>query len=268
MPLAGPMCCQDGNPASFDNCIAKSREGHCQHSVPLLRAMQLNSTRRKGIGISSSVLSMCPRQYVLGEANDYYEDPAAYYPKWRGAFGHYAIEMGGPYPGIAQEVRFYRTVNVLGLDFEISGQPDWVDVEHRHIDDSKFVGFRPKEPYKDHEAQINVYHWLMIGGYVKGDYIAYPGDYQNPIPENWEARAASITYRDTKGEAQYPIGLWSMDAVESYVRRRLEPHARYIKTGNLALLKIEDDVDFWKAKYCPFQDPRNPGRCCMASDGV
>jgi hypothetical protein len=209
--------------------------------------MQNNAERRAGIGISSSVLALCPRQHVLQERNDYYEDPEKYYQRWRGSFGHYAIEMGGPYPGVVQEVRFYRTMEVDGVSFTISGQPDWIDTTRRRLEDHKFVGWPPKELKPDHEAQVNVYKWLIED-------------------QGYEVDSAAVNYLHTKGYIQFEVPLWTTPAVEGYIRRKLVPHARYIKTGNLSLLKIEDEQDKWKGQYCPFQLDGNPGRCCMSGE--
>lgn len=263
MPLVGPVCCQTGQPEDFPSCLQRSKEGGCVHPLPLLKAMENNAKRRAGIGISSSVLGMCPRQHVLQERNDFYEDPKDYYNRWRGSFGHYAIEMGGPYPGVVQEIRFYRDISVEGVSFTVSGQPDWIEVDRRHLEDHKFTNWPPSEVKPDHEAQVNVYIWLIQGGEArgKGDWSGLAG-----LPKGWEIESAAINYMSTKGYVQYPVTIWSEAAVEAYITRRLTPHARYIKTGNLSLLKIEDEADKWKARYCPFRDPRNPGRCCMASE--
>jgi hypothetical protein len=271
VPLAGPVCCQTGQPENFPSCLKRSHAGGCNHPLPLLKAMENNAKRRAGIGISSSVLGMCPRQHVLQERNDYYEDPKDYYNRWRGSFGHYAIEMGGPYPGVVQEIRFRRNISVEGVSFTISGQPDWIEVDRRHIEDHKFTNWPPSEVKPDHEAQVNVYIWLIQGGYIGyclGSVCQdhYPGHPDNPIPEGFEVETAAINYMTTKGYVQFPVTIWSDDAVQAYITRRLIPHARYIRTGNLGVLRIEDEEDKWKARYCPFHKDHNPGRCCMAAE--
>jgi hypothetical protein len=270
--LAGPICCQTAKPEGFDNCIAACQEGACQHPLPLLAAMKNNADRRRGIGISSSVLGMCPRQHVLQERNEYYEDPNNFYQRWRGSFGHYAIEMGGPYAGVVQERRFRREMEVDGVNFAVSGQPDWIDIPRRHLEDHKFVGWPPKDVKPDHEAQINVYKWIIDGGYVGSGIVTSsgvvrfqhrPGEGDNPLSAGFTVASARINYLHTRGYVSFDVPLWTTEAVERYIRRKLVPHAAYIKTGNLALLKIEDEADKWKAKYCPFRDPANPGQCCM-----
>lgn len=270
MPLVGTLCCQSGSPQTFDHCMAESRAGRCQHTVPLLASMQKNSEARKGIGISTSVLGTCPRQFVLSERNNYYEDPELCYPRWIGTFSHYAVELGGPYPGIVQEHRFYRMVTVDGVAFELSGQPDWIDVDAGTIEDSKFVAFAPAQPYDSHAAQLNVYAWLVEGGYVKD--TAYTdctrGCVHNPVNEETEFETLRVNYyhgpsgKPKRRHTTYRVDRWSDAAVESYVQSKLLPHAKFIKTGNTMDLQAPEDFSFWSS--CPFLHENNPGRCCMA----
>lgn len=262
MPLAGYICCLDGTTKSFDTCIQSCRDGLCKHSLPLLSAMKMNADKRAGIGISSSVLNVCPRQFILSEREDFYEDPKDFYNRWRGSFGHYALEMGGPYPDIVQEVRFYRTMDVDGVPFTISGQPDWIDIGCRHISDAKFVGYAPKGPYQDHENQVNVYAWLVEGGYTMEE------NGHRYIPAGWRTETASVNYMDAKGEHVYPITLWTTEAMERFVRERLRPHKQYQETGCLDGIGIHDRDQEWKARYCPFARPENPGHCCMQDASV
>lgn len=267
MPLAGYMCCRDGKPHDFDDCLAANREGLCQHSLSLLSAMQLNARRRAGIGISSSVLNVCPRQYILSQEHDYYESPADFYNRWRGSFGHYAIEMGGPYTGIVQEVRFYRTISVEGVPFTISGQPDWVDIGRQHISDAKFVARAPNAPYQDHENQINVYAWLLEGGYTmyggRQLHISSKVGWDYSLPDDWEAQTADVNYMDAKGEHIYPVILWTEEARERFITQRLTPYKQYSETGSLAVIGTRGKENKWKGKFCPFMRDENPGTCCM-----
>lgn len=247
MPLVGTICCQDGSTQSFDHCINECRKGRCQHSVPLLVAMQGNSSSREGIGISASVLGGCPRQHILAERNDYYEDPEKYYPRWLGTIGHLAVENGGPYPGVITETRFYRDIETRAGGFTISGQPDWYDTEAHDLRDSKFVNFKPREVYPSHEAQVNVYAWILEGnGHpVESGHIDY---YHGPNGP------------DRTRHSHYPVSMWTTEAVERYILRMLEPHIQYAVDHNLAKVTAPDDFAF--GQNCPFLSPCNPGRCC------
>lgn len=246
MPLAGTLCCQSGKPETFGHCITEAHEGRCQHSIALLAAMRQNSQSREGVTFSPSTLSTCPRWQVLGEKNDYYEAPADYYRRWLGAGTHAAIAMSGPYEGITQERRFYRDISVEGDNFTVSGQIDWYDHHRHHLEDFKRVSYIPKQLRSDHEAQANVYVWLLAGNGLVVD-------------------TASVRYLGNAGEDVKAVPLWSESAVEGYIRAKLWPVALYHQDGNLAKLRVSES-DRWKAAYCPFKSDHNPGRCCMASE--
>jgi hypothetical protein len=252
LPLVGTICCQDGQPASFDHCKQMSRVGMCDHPLPLLAAMAGESKRRDGLDISSSTLSSCPRQHVLKQRNDYYEDPDDYYARWMGSFSHHAIEHGGPWEGIIQEERMARVITVSGLEFIVSGMPDWYDTTTKHIDDYKFVGWKPKELRPEHEGQVNVYAWIL-------DSYGY------------EVETARIIYlhqkaRDTgKRRTLIDVPVWSDERTEDYIREKLLPHATYRLNGNLSQLRVEVGGE-WKGQFCPFRNDCNPGQCCVKQD--
>lgn len=284
MSLAGTLCCQDGKPTPFAVCEERCRQGGCQHALPILVNMRKNGERRAGIGISSSVLGGCPRQHVLGQRNEYYEDPEDYYARWFGTFGHYAIEMDGPYPGIIQEVRFYREVDVDGSLVEVSGQPDWIDLNLGLIADHKMVGKKPYAPRPSHIRQLNVYRWLVEGGYTKipyppgeetrlrpGEYSTWslpPDSWHNPIPEGFKVQELEVRYYHpgSKGRhAEFPVPVWPDESVQNYVVSKLRPFVNYQKTGNIAPLRVAPG-DEWLAGFCPFRHGDNPGACCVAQE--
>lgn len=248
MPLVGTICCQDGKPNPFDHCKKECRAGRCQHPLPILVAMDKERTGREGVGFSSSTLSQCPRQFVLGHRNDYYENPDDYYPRWMGTLGHLAVESSGPYEGVVQEVRYSHTINVDGTTVELSGQPDWYDRDARRVDDYKYTGYPLSSPRDEHEAQLNVYAWLLENNGL-------------------EVETARVIYLHPKSrttgkrQTTFNIPLWSTEAVERYIVGKLSPHVQYQKDNNIVRLTLPVE-DAWKAQFCPFRHGCNPGRCC------
>lgn len=244
--------------------------------------MRKNGDRRAGIGISSSVLGGCPRQHILSQRNDFYEDPEDYYARWFGTFGHYAIEMDGPYPGVVQEVRFFREVDVDGQTVEVSGQPDWIEVESGLVADHKMVGKKPTQPRLSHIKQLNVYRWLIEGGYVRSETPPPQGtkyflgessnwdnphpSWKNPLPAGYRVKRLEVRYYHpgSKGRhIEFDVPLWTDEQIERYVLSRLRPFVRYAKTGNLLSLSL-DPGDEWLSGFCPFRHAHNPGACCVA----
>lgn len=249
MPLVGTICCQDGKPKSFSHCMEQARGCSCEHPLPLLSAMADESTRREGIDISSSTLSSCPRQHVLKQRNDYYEDPDDYYARWMGSFSHHAIEHGGPWQGVIQETRMSRPLWIDGHRYDISGMPDWYDQTKQHIDDYKFVGWKPKELRPEHAAQVNVYAWILEGN-------GYPVETGRIIYLHQKARDTG------KRKTIIDVPMWDEPKTQSYIHARLLPYEEYRNTGNMARMRV-DPGDEWKGDFCPFRHTCNPGRCCV-----
>lgn len=262
MPLAGTICCQTGQPTPFEVCEKNCQQGVCTHALPLLVNMRKNSQRREGIGVSSSVLGGCPRQYILGRTTDYYEDPEDYYARWFGSFGHHAIEMDGPYPGIIQEVRFYRSITVNGEEVEISGQPDWIDLDNATIADHKITGRKPTEARQEHIQQLNVYKWLVEGGEGRG--VGTWPDVRHYL--NWKVRKLELRYYLAVGKerhVEFDVPLWEDHLIEDYIRRALAPIIHAEKTGDPMSVGVMGKMHEWRANYCAFRHECNGSSCCM-----
>lgn len=278
MPLVGTICCQTGQPEKFSVCEERCRQGGCDHALPILVNMRKDGERRKNVGVSSSTLAGCPRQFVLGQSMGFYENPEDYYARWLGTIGHYAIEMDGPYPGVIQETRFYREIEVDGSTVVLSGQPDWIDTngDSLNIDDHKIVGGKPKEARQEHVAQLNVYRWLVEGGYVGSvvlgkEFEWYRGEGENPIPPHLDVEQLRLHYyHPGKGSrhTEFDVMIWTDEAVERYVRASLRPIEHYVKTGRWQDIGVSGQQHAWRAKYCPFRHECNGSRCCQLPIGL
>jgi hypothetical protein len=170
--------------------------------------------------------------------------------------------MDGPYPGVVQEVRFYRTVNIAGMGIEISGQPDWIDIPNRTIEDHKFTQYAPKDPRDSHVQQVNVYRWLVEGGHTR--------EVENPIPDNYRATTLKIHYYHGPSQGSksrhtcHEIPVWPDMVVEAYIRSKLEPYATYKASGSLAAVGLQNQPDMaWMKDYCVFRHACNVGQCCL-----
>lgn len=264
MPLVGTICCQDGQPHSFDHCMCEARAGRCDHPAPVIGAMQNHAGSRKDAGISVSTLLGCPRQHYLAEAYDYHEDPERYYARWLGSVNHHAVHMGGPYEGVEQETRYYKAIDMGDSEVVVSGMPDWIDRDHGGVDDFKFVAYPPKQPYPSHETQVNFYGWIIPEFELHRGRIHY-----------FHGPAGPTKRRHTTLE----VAIWTDAAIERWVRRRLVPHAAYsaavradgeppIQPGpppaklSGPILRLKADEDYAWAGSCPF---RGQG-CCQDTE--
>lgn len=216
--------------------------------------MKGNGEKRSDAGFSATMVNQCPLQTILKSELDYVESPADYHARWRGEGVHAMAEVHGAYPGIIQEQRIRKTINVLGVDLSLSGKPDWWDTQLRHLDDWKSSKKCPTSPYDDHKRQLNIYSWLIHGGTWDST-----GEVSTDLVES-----ASIVYIDPDRSVTVPVDLWSDDAIESMLVRRLEPYVSYQMTGTLPAGIGVDGPEAWKRRYCPF---RGTGRCC-GDEGV
>lgn len=189
------------------------------------------------------MLNACARQVIYKIEQDYVEAPAEYHARWRGEGVHAMAEHGGPFPGVIQERRI-RKQFVLddGFVFDITGQPDWWDVDHRHISDWKSTKVAPNEPYEDHDRQVNVYAWLLDGG---------TWDDTGEV-NTVTALTADITYIDPMRSRIIPIPLWTDDAITRMLQRKLQPFADHRRSGTVPEAIPFGSEEFWKTRYCPF----------------
>lgn len=247
MPLVGTYCCQDGSTQPFESCLASCRKRECVYPLPLLVSMAKNGEKRANAGLSATTILDCPVQAILKETNDYHEAPSEYHARWRGIGVHAMAEHDGPYDGIRQETRIRKTLLVGDTEVEISGQPDWFDEELLHLDDWKSSKACPASPYEDHRSQVNIYAWLIDGG-----------TWDNGEISDKVVQSASIVYIDPERSVIHDVELWSTEAIEAFLIRRIEPIVSFRKTGKMPEFTLPKQ-DAWKKRFCLF---RGTGQCC------
>lgn len=247
MPLSGVICCRDGENRSFEDCVASCKERECVFPLPLLVSMSKNKEKRKGAGLSATIILKCPTQMIVEQDVDFFESPAEYHARWRGIGVHAMAEADGPYDGVIQETRIRKSINVDGTEIEITGQPDWFDTNTNHLDDWKSTSVCPSKPYDDHEKQLNIYAWLIDGGVWDGGEIS-----------DYVVDTASIVYIDPKRSVIHPVVLWRSDVVEDMIRQRLSHYVHYLNTGEILPYELRPEK-VWKKRFCTF---RGTGRCC------
>jgi hypothetical protein len=163
LPVIGIQCGADGSYQSFDSCIECHRNRgprNCHFPTFGLRLMRDNGVKRKNVAYSATTLLACPRAVALLEEYDYYEDLHSGWNKTRGELMHMVAEAY-PDENTIQEQRFKKIVNVDGEDFIVTGKADEIDTEFLYIMDYKWTAEIPVKPKADHEAQFNIYRWLL-----------------------------------------------------------------------------------------------------------
>jgi len=231
MPIKGVICGYDGTKQDFDyciNCHESFGERNCHAPVELLRSMKNNLVTRANAGWSASTLLSCPRAVALLETYDYYEPLKVGWNKARGTYLHLMLESEMvPNENIIAEVRVEKYFKGVRL----TGKPDKVYKKEGVIIDYKSKYRLPTKPDPMHEAQMNVYAWLLDGGTLLHD----------------DGRTEPVNIKITKGgmlyitwntaeDSQflkwgYPI--WEQRKIESFLEERVTPLATWKETGEL-----------------------------------
>lgn len=242
MPLVGVICGYDETYQSFDHCISCHEKGNCERNCDaltfVLKAMRDNAKTRVGAGISASTLTSCARATALQETYDYYEDVKSGYNKSRGTWVHAMIESDDtPREGLIRELRIekYFPIRIDGEEsfVRVTGKPDEVDTERRVLIDYKSKDRIPTKSDDRHEAQFNVYCWLLDGGTLleSDEYGHTAGD-----KVSVKIRGGGMHYVTWNPKAPwkkmaYPV--WSEDRINAFLKERLTPLVEWRTTKKL-----------------------------------
>lgn len=252
----------NGQELPFEHCLKCARVGHgiddgfglrwCHAPYAQIKAMARNQEDRRDAGLSvTMLLDNCPRSVILKQEHDYYEAPSKFYARFRGTLGHLMMEEyddGGE--GIIQEVRFSKSITVLGEEIEITGKMDHVDTVNKLILDYKSVGsintkpINQGTPKDEHVWQINFYRWLLLGGVRM--------DTNEEVFHDIER--AALIYFDMKGIRKIKAELFDLDDVEREIRNRVLPYALHKRDGELPPPTTMFNADKWMCNNCPVKD--------------
>lgn len=238
MPILGVQCGADGSYQSFDSCIECHRNRGprlCHFPTFALRLMRDNGVKRKNVGYSATTLLACPRAVALLEEYEYYEDLYSGWNKTRGELMHMVAEAY-PDENILQEQRFRKIVTVDGEDFAVTGKADEIDTVFNYIMDYKWTGEIPDRPKADHEAQFNIYRWLLDGGInvetKEVVHIDIVGGGMHYLTMKKKKKRNGTVIDPWK---KIPYDVWPVEYTQSLVEQRLRPLTIFHKTGKLPL---------------------------------
>lgn len=268
MPAIGVKCDSilpeyNGEELPFDKCLACARVGYgvddghgmrwCHTPYATVKSMSMNQEERKDAGLSvTMLLNECPRQVILQQEHDFYESPKSYWARFRGTISHLMMEEyddGGE--GIIQEVRFSKSITVLGEELTITGKMDHVDTKNKLILDYKSVGSINTKPVNqgegkpEHVLQLNFYRWLLMGGTRM--------DTNEEVFHDIER--AALVYFDMKGVRKVRADIMDMDDVEQEIMKRLEPFVLHKRNNELPdIAKLPNGNRHFICNFCPVRD--------------
>lgn len=271
MPFVGFVCEADGLAVTPEQCVACARHGArpgCQQSAPVITGI-LNGLR-SGHALTITVLLGCARKARLMQTEDYQLKPAEAWWAYRGQLMHgvsAAYAQGDP--SVLAEQRFSMLINGV----EVSGQPDLVLVDRRHLVDYKTTKAVPG-PWRiwtcpmlgviTREGQFACRtKWLdcrACGGRHEATAIETqhpPRAYASHIQQVslyrlllWEngveVDTAEIIYQDMRQQLRVPVELLSLSEARALLEARLTEHTQ----PNLPDV-LHDLDDIWQCAFCP-----------------
>lgn len=288
MPFIGFVCEADESAVAPEQCRACARQGArpgCQQSAPVITGI-LNGLR-SGHALTVTVLLGCARKARLMQTEDYQLKPAEAWWAYRGQLMHgvsAAYAQGDP-DAIAEQ-RFSMLVDAGSGEalcaslkptasrlVEISGQPDLVLVDRRHLVDYKTTKAVPG-PWRTwtcptlgviaREGQFACRtKWLDCPACSQrheaaaietqhpprayASHIQQVSLYRLLLWENGiEVDTAEIIYQDMRQQLRVPVELLSLSEARTLLEARLAEHTQ----PNLPDV-LRDPDDIWQCNFCP-----------------
>jgi hypothetical protein len=229
--IVGIVCPWDNSYQDFDTCIHAHDnfcERNCHAPVELLHVLKGNNHSRRGAGWSATTLTSCPRAVALLEVYDYYEPLVSGWNKTRGEWWHQVLDSVEAPEGVIKEQRIYRYIDINGKPVRLTGKPDKVYTLQGVLLDGKSKEKLPKVLDPNHEAQFNVYVYLVADGkLVEGDVPIQVKITKGGMHYvTWRTKPDQIFLK-----MRYPI--WPLEQTEDFIRRRLTPLVQWRETGDL-----------------------------------
>jgi len=184
------------------------------------KAVQVHEYSKDGADFSATELQKPPllRALQIEYADELQEDVVDRIWSLVGDGVHIAISRGATYE--LAESRWHATIEVDGVEYDISGQSDSLDLKGRELDDWKTAktyvvkdGLKP-----DWIAQTNVYHWLLAMNGIVVETLKI-----GCLFKNWslyEQRNNASWYPKNEVE-MYDVPMWTLTDTEEYIRAKI-----------------------------------------------
>lgn len=236
MPLAG-IITPSGNELTWDEALAYAQKhGVCgDFPYAILKAIKDDTDEEHDL-ISASQIVGCLRQAWLKSTEDYFEKAGGRLAMLIGSLCHKRFSECAE-PGSLTEVKLKWTtpngIIVTGHCDVITSRGEIVDWKTaRKVNIANL-------PYGNHEAQLNVYRFLLA---------------HNELEPQMEAQGLIIYYIDLKGPderqghggvVRFSVDAWPDVRVEDYIITR----ASILQNAESVLPPLADDR--WTCTYCP-----------------
>jgi len=219
--------CYDERGVSFKEYLDLVKKGQEPSSLPIpvlhgMIKMLKENHNVKGYHITSLV--GCLRNlYFEKKIGTEYIRPRDFYPAFRGTIGHKVME-DFKVKGAIDEKRFDKE----WLGVTLSGKPDRiVPVEKELIDYKTREDIPQWGVFKSHEAQVNLYRWL--------------------VKDIYEINSLKIIYITMKDAKTFKVRIWTDAEIENYLNHKIRTILEMFKTN-----KLPEYEKIGLCPYCPY----------------
>ena len=289
MPLSGFICDALDAPIAVTDCLACARSGAlpgCHQTAPViagivrgLRPDDPAAALQAGLGLTVTTLISCARKARLMRNTTYWLKPAHAYWAYRGQLMHgVAAQYAAEAEQIVAEQRFAMTVSLAdGQRIHVTGQPDLVLVDRRHIIDFKTTKSVPTHwrryvcPETDQLISEGLYalrrKWIecphcTLGRHevktievtseprAKLHHVLQLSLYRLLLHRNGlEVETGEIIYQDMDTQCRVAVDLLSLADTERYLMERV---TLAVQTELPPILI--DEAELWQCGFCPARD--------------
>ena len=255
------------------DCLACARQGAlpgCALTAPVVKGI-LKGLRAEDFGLTVTTLLGCPRKWRLQQTEPYWLKPSEAWWAYRGQLMHgIAAEYArDDYNAIAE-----RRFSLMVGDTEISGQPDLVLVDRRHLVDYKTTKSVPgpirtwtcpethrvirQSQFAWRNKWMDCLHCATKRHEAKAiEALGEPRPYLRHLQQvslyrlilwenGLEVDTAEIVYQDMRQQLRLPADMLSLADARTLLEARLRLHQQTKLPGILT-----DSNDVWECDFCP-----------------
>ena len=290
MPHIGFVCDATELPVDIPACLACARRGAlsgCHQTAPVIAGI-VRGLRPADFGLTVTTLIGCLRKARLMRTEPYWLKPAESYWSYRGQLMHgVAAQYADEADQIIAEQRLSIAIETLtGALVEVSGQPDLVLLDQKHLIDFKTTksvptGWRAyvcpetdqvisEGPYALRRKFVECPHCTLGQHEVKAiEVISAPRAKVQHVLQvslyrlllhrhGYIVESAAIIYMDMATQLRVPVDLLPLDEAERYLRERVTLAVQ----SDLPPV-ITDPDGKWECDFCAVR-----AACEARSDGV
>lgn len=277
MPHIGFICDATELPVDIPDCLACARAGAlpgCHQTAPVIAGI-VRGLRPDDFGLTVTTLIGCLRKARLMQSEPYWLKPSESYWAYRGALMHgIAAQYAGETDQVLAEQRLSIVIETLdGALVEVSGQPDLVLLDQKHLIDYKTTkavptGWRAyvcpetdqvisEGPYALRRKVIECPHCTLGQHDAKAiEVLSAPrAKVQHALQvslyrlllhrHGYTVESAAIIYMDMATQVRVPVDPLSLEDAERYLRQRVTLAAQ----SDLPPL-ISDPDGKWECDFC------------------